>query len=208
VALELGLNLGEVARRKLARFTNAEVVVADFDQWEVPRASFDVVVAATSFHWLDPSSRAVKCAEILRPGGSLAIIQTRWGVDVGDDDAFFAASQACYARWNSNHDPMSRQTRPEDVPQPCAELAGPGFGDVVHLRYLCPREHSAASYRNLLGTFSDVLAMEERHRIGLLDCVSKLIESRFGGRIVRHDMHDLCIARRAGVELERQDTQH
>ncbi|MBK8233722.1 MAG: class I SAM-dependent methyltransferase [Candidatus Eisenbacteria bacterium] len=77
VALERGPNLAEVARRKLSRFADARVVTADFDQWEAPRGSFDIVVAATSFHWLDPSTRGARCAAILRPGGSIAIVQTK-----------------------------------------------------------------------------------------------------------------------------------
>jgi ubiquinone/menaquinone biosynthesis C-methylase UbiE len=205
VALERGPNLAEVSRRKLSRFVDAEVVTADFDRWEVSPASFDVVVAATAFHWLDPSSRVVRCAEILRPGGSLAIVQTRWGVAQGDDP-FFAASQTCYAQWDPNHDPTFRQTEPKDVPHPCIELTGPWFGDQVHRRYLCAREHSAATYCDLLGTFSDVLALEESRRVGFLTCISSLIDSRFGGRIVRHDLYDLCVARKSAESDSRSDT--
>lgn len=196
VAVERGPKLAEVTRRKLSRFVGAQVVTADFDRWEAPPASFDVVVAATSFHWLDQSTRVARCAAILRPGGSIAIVQTRWGVAHGDDP-FFAASQTCYSRWDPNHDPTFRQTRPEDVAHPGVELTGTEFDDVVHRRYLCEREHSAATYSDLLGTFSDVLALEEARRVGLLGCMSALIDSQFGGRIVRHDLYDLCVARRA-----------
>ncbi len=197
VAVELGPNLAEVARRKLSSFEGAEVVTANFDRWEAPSASFDVVVAANAFHWLDPATRLARCAAVLRPGGSLAIVQTRWGV-AQVDDPFFAASQTCYARWDPNHDPNFRQTRPEDVRSPCVDFTGPDFGSVVHRRYFCAREHSAATYCGLLGTFSDVLALEERRRAGFLACMSSLIDSRFGGKILRHDMYDLCVARPAG----------
>ena len=197
VAVERGPNLADVARRNLSRFEHAEVVVADFDRWDAPPASFDVVVAATSFHWLDPSTRVARCAAILRPGGSLAIVHTRWGVAQGDD-AFFAASQTCYSRWDPNHDPTFRQIRPEDLARPCIDLAIPEFAHVAHRRYLCAREYSAATYCELLGSFSNVLALEERRRTGFLACMSSLIDSQFGGRIVRHDLYDLCVARRAG----------
>jgi ubiquinone/menaquinone biosynthesis C-methylase UbiE len=196
VAVERGPNLAAVARRRLSSFEHADVKVADFDQWEASPASFDVVVAATAFHWLDPSTRVARCAAILRPGGSLAIVQTRWGVAQGDDP-FFAASQTCYSRWAPNHDPTFRQTWPEDIRPPCDDLANPELGHVVHRRYLCAREYSAATYCDLLGTFSDVLAFEEGCRAGFLACMSSLIDSQFGGRIVRHVLYDLCIARRA-----------
>jgi SAM-dependent methyltransferase len=197
VTVERGPRLAEIARRNLARFQHAEVVVADFDCWEGSPASFDVIVAATAFHWLDPSTRVARCAAMLRPGGSLAIVQTRWGVAQGDDP-FFAASQTCYSRWDPNHDPRLRQARPEDVAQPCIDLAITEFERVARRRYLCAREYSAATFCDLLGTFSDVLALEEGCRTGFLACVAGLIESHFGGRIVRHDLYDLCVARRAG----------
>ncbi|HEX7051205.1 MAG TPA: methyltransferase domain-containing protein [Longimicrobiales bacterium] len=194
VAVERGPNLANVLRRRLSRFDHAAVVVADFDRWDAPPASFDVVVAATAFHWLDPSTRVLKAAKILRPGGSLAIVQTRWGVATCDDP-FFAASQACYSRWYPNHDPTYRQIRPEDVPDPCVELSIAEFAHVVHRRYLCDREYSATAYCELLSTFSDVISLEDERRAGFLACMSRLIDSRFGGRIVRHDLHDLCVAR-------------
>jgi ubiquinone/menaquinone biosynthesis C-methylase UbiE len=197
VAVERGPNLAEVARRKLSRFEHADVVVADFDRWEASPSSFDIVVAATSFHWLDPSTRVARCGEILRPGGSMVIVQTRWGVSPGVDP-FFAASQACYARWDPNHDHTFRQPRPQDVRPPCGDLRTPEFAQAAHRRYLFARDHSAATYCDLLATFSDVLALEEGRRSGFLACMSGLIDTQFGGRIVRHDLYDLCVARRSG----------
>jgi hypothetical protein len=43
-----------VARRKLAEFPKAEVITSAFATWEPgERAAFDMVFAATSWHWLD-----------------------------------------------------------------------------------------------------------------------------------------------------------
>ena len=74
VAVERGANLASVARRNLQQFPNAEVVTADFYEWDALEASFDAVVAATSFHWLPESTRISRSAAILRPGGSLTLI--------------------------------------------------------------------------------------------------------------------------------------
>ena len=58
---------------------------------------FDLVVAATSFHWLDPEVRLNKVADALRPGGSVALICTHHVA--GGDDPFFAEVQRCYETW-------------------------------------------------------------------------------------------------------------
>src|SRR5919108_4449878 len=57
VAVELGEGLAAVARRNLARFPEVQVVTAAFEDWPLPAEPFDVVLAATSFHWIDPAVR-------------------------------------------------------------------------------------------------------------------------------------------------------
>ncbi len=196
LAVELGSSLAAVTRRKLAPFPHANVLVADFDHWSAAPESFDAVVAATSFHWLDPSSRLAKCAWLLRPGGSLAIVETRWGVAFGADP-FFAAIQACYARWTPNHDPGYRQLRPEDVTPFGLDSTVPEFATVAHRRYVVTRVYSPAAYCELLSTFSDVLALEAPSRSGFLACVSNLINFQFSGTVARNDLYDLSVLRRA-----------
>lgn len=56
VALELGADLAGVARDRLGGLPNVEVIDADFETWEPPTGRrFDMIVAATSWHWIDPT---------------------------------------------------------------------------------------------------------------------------------------------------------
>ena len=136
-----------------------------------------------------------KCTNALRPGGALAIVETRWGIGHGADP-FFAESQSCYARWDPDHDPGFRQPTLEELPKERDDLASSQlFAEITHRRYLCDREYGTAQYCDLLSTFSNVLALDEPIRRGFLACIADLIESRFGGRIVRHDLYDLWLAR-------------
>jgi SAM-dependent methyltransferase len=195
VAVELGANLARVARRNLARFEQVEVVVADFDKWPLPLEPFDLVVAATSFHWLDPTTRIPRCARALRPDGALAIVETRWGVGSGDDP-FFRESQSCYAGWDPDHDPAFRPPKPEELADRYEDFETSRVFDLIaHRRYRCEQEYNAAQYCDLLGTFSNIRAFEEQSRRGFLACIANLIESHFDGRVVRHDLYDLWLAR-------------
>lgn len=194
-AVELGPNLAALLRRKLASFSHADVLNADFDDWPVPEAAFDLVVAATAFHWLDSSTRVQRCASALRPSGALAVVETRWGVG-GEDDPFFRASQSCYARWDPAHDPTFSPRRPEDLPVARDELIAAGlFASVSHRRWLADRVYDARQYCDLLGTFSDVLSLDEVHRGGLLGCMAQLIDTDFAGSITRRHLYDLSVAR-------------
>jgi len=195
IAIERGANLARLLAKNVAPFPQVATVVADFDEWDAPGGRFDVVVSATAFHWLDPSTRVLKCARFLRPGGALALVDTRWGAGARSD-RFVEESQACYARWDPDHDPSFRPLGPDDPPEFGDELESSGlFETIVHRRHVCRREYSARAYCDLLAAFSNILALDAESRRGLLACIRELIDGRFGGNIVSVDAHDLWLAR-------------
>ncbi len=55
-----------------ARRGGLEVEVATFEAWDPAGRTFDAVIAATAWHWVDPVAGAAKAAQVLRPGGRLA----------------------------------------------------------------------------------------------------------------------------------------
>src|SRR4051794_28010496 len=96
-AVELRAELAAVARRNLENHSNATVVVADFEEWPPPTEPFDAVVAATAWHWIDPTMRVEKAARALRPGGSVAVIASDHVA--GGTQQFFDDVQRCYERF-------------------------------------------------------------------------------------------------------------
>jgi SAM-dependent methyltransferase len=60
-----------------ARQGGTEVELAKFEDWNPAGRSFDAVIAAQAWHWVDPVAGAAKAAEALRPGGRLAVF---WNV--------------------------------------------------------------------------------------------------------------------------------
>src|SRR5207302_11354753 len=119
----LGANMAAVGRRKLARFGSVRVEVAAFEDWPLPSQAFDMVLAATAFHWLDPAVRVGKCADALREGGALATVATHH--IAGGDAEFFAAAQTCYARWDPATPPALRLQSAADIPRDADELDRP-----------------------------------------------------------------------------------
>jgi len=57
---------------ELARQGGTEVEVAKFEDWESAGRTFDAVIAAQAWHWVDPVAGVAKAAAVLRPGGRLA----------------------------------------------------------------------------------------------------------------------------------------
>ncbi|MGH3097221.1 MAG: class I SAM-dependent methyltransferase [Streptosporangiales bacterium] len=58
---------------EFARRGGTAVEVAVFEAWDPAGRTFDAVVAGQAWHWVDPVAGAAKAAEVLRPGGQLAL---------------------------------------------------------------------------------------------------------------------------------------
>jgi SAM-dependent methyltransferase len=193
VAVELGADLAGVARRHLARFPSAQVVTAAFEDWPLPTEPFDMVLAATAFHWIDPAVRVAKAADALRSGGALATITTHHVA--GGDEAFFAEVQACYLRWDPETQSGLRLPTATQVPSSSDELDRSGrFGPAVFRRYEWELSYSTASYLETLLTYSGHRALDPASQAGLLDCVARLIETRYGGQIAKRYLTELRVA--------------
>jgi SAM-dependent methyltransferase len=200
VAIELGAGLAEVARRNLAAFPAVEVINAAFEEWPLPPAPFDAVVAATSFHWLDPKVRLDKAADALAPGGALALISTHHVA--GGDGPFFAEVQRCYEMWMPGTPKGLRLPNAGDVPRQHANdfEASDRFTKPAFRRYERELTYSTREYRDLLLSYSGHRALVPDAREGLLACIGELIDTRFGGRIAKRYMTELTVARRRPCE--------
>ncbi|MGW7544824.1 class I SAM-dependent methyltransferase [Streptomyces sp. NPDC054770] len=197
-AVEIGPNLAAVARRQLAAFSEVDVVVAAFEQWELPPEPFDAVVCATAFHWLDPAVRLPKTARALRPGGLLGIVSTHH-VAGGTED-FFAEVQECYERWDPATPPGLRLTRESDLATDTTEFTGsPHFTDVSARGHGQEITYTTDQYLDVLLTYSNHRALPEAARNGLLASIRELIDSGYGGVVTKRYWHELITAVRVGA---------
>src|SRR6516225_9195564 len=73
-AVEPGENLVALARENLAGGGEVEFVNARFEDAPLPREGFVAVFSASAFHWLDPEVSWQKVADVLVPGGTLALV--------------------------------------------------------------------------------------------------------------------------------------
>jgi SAM-dependent methyltransferase len=195
VAVEMGAELAAIARRRLAGNAAAEVVVADFERWELPAEPFDAVVSATAFHWIDPEIRFIKAAGALRPGGTLAIIDTDHVA--GGTESFFVDVQDCYERWDPTTEPGLRLQAASAIEPDVDEAARSArFGPTTVRRHEWDRAYPTADYIDLLLTYSGHLALEPTARAGLLDCIAALIDDRYGGVITKRYLTTVRLARR------------
>jgi ubiquinone/menaquinone biosynthesis C-methylase UbiE len=74
-ALEPGKSLIALARQNLEGAGAVEFVNAQFEDALLPREQFAAVFSASAFHWVDPKVSWQRAADVLVPGGTLALMQ-------------------------------------------------------------------------------------------------------------------------------------
>jgi SAM-dependent methyltransferase len=199
VALEPGPQLAKVAQRVLAGLGDVEVVTAPFERWPGGDGAFDLVFAATSFHWLDPTVAFRRTAELLRPGGSLAIVSTAHVLPEADGDLFFRDVEEAYAAVAMS-DGKGGPAPPEQVSAPDATaIRTSGFFEwPVVRRYLSQQSYSAQEYLDLLSTYSNHIAATAEQREQLFVDIRRRIQARPRARVRKHYLNILQTARRVG----------
>ncbi len=196
--VELGQALAAVARQKLARFSQVEVIEGAFENWE-PRSQddpFDLVFAATSWHWIDPAVRYPRAHALLRRGGHLAFWSALQVFPPGGDP-FFREMQEVYEE--IGEPAFSSWPRPGELPDERAEIAASGLFEPVTVRHFdWELTYEAEGYIRLLETFSDHIARAPSKRERLHAEIRRRLSGRPDGKLRRHWGAALHVARRRG----------
>jgi SAM-dependent methyltransferase len=177
--LDIGTNLAAMARRKFHGYDNVTVIAESFENWNPGATKYHLVIAATSFHWLDPAIRYTKVSQILRQGGSLAVFSN---VHVRNDEGFFAEVQDIYRKIA----PTRCQAKSE-VPKPSRIEPGLDlFEKPITKRYPWDEQYTAEEYIALLGTYSDHISLPKPEREKLFRAIAGLINANYHGVVIKH----------------------
>jgi SAM-dependent methyltransferase len=204
VAVELGTNMAAVARDRLAAFANVEIHVGAFEDWPVESGAFDLVFSATAFHWIDPLVRYHKAAQALKAGGAIALCWNKH-VQSPASRGFFEAVQPFYKRAfpNEVHEELLLPEAVVATEKEEIEQSGL-FGDVIVRKYVWDQAYDSASYIDVLNTYSGHRSLPLDQRQRLFDSITEVIETQYGGRIVKGYLTLLCSALRLRDEMERR----
>jgi SAM-dependent methyltransferase len=186
IAVEPGVGL---ARRLIERTEGQriEVIMSTFEDASLSEASFDLVAAATSFHWVDPAVGATKCARVVRDRGFLALWWTLWH-DPERPDPFHDALRPIL-QVKAPH-LLRQEATPgayvRDLAARAAHIEATGaFGPMSHETLNWEAEHDPVSLRRLFATFAPWLALSEPLRSELLGDVERLARDDFAGSVRR-----------------------
>lgn len=176
-----------------ARALGLDVHNVRFEDFETDER-FDLVFAATAWHWLEPGVRYRRAHALLRPGAHLAFWGAFHALPPGFDP-FFTEIQAVYDEIGESHPDGWPPPEPEDDR---AEIEASGlFGDVQVRRYLWELQYTADEYVALLDTFSGHIEMTDGQRTRLYGAIRELLAGR---RVRRHWESILHVASRLDID--------
>jgi SAM-dependent methyltransferase len=199
LCIELGENMAAVARRNLEGYPQTEVRTGAFEDLTLQEEAFDLAISATAFHWLDPAVAYPKAARALRDGGSLALF---WNVHVHSDasEGFFEAAQRIYEREAPEivgPEDYKGLPRTDEVPDRTDEIQSTGlFGRITTRDYRWDETYDAKGYLRVLSTYSGHRSLSDDTRECLFRAIADLIDTRFGGRIVKGYLTTLYVAKK------------
>jgi SAM-dependent methyltransferase len=187
-----------LARQLRATGHSIDLRVTAFEEAVLDESSFDLVVSATAFHWLNQPVALAKAGRLLRSGGWLA----NWWNVFGDHfgvDAFHEATRHFMeplGRPAANAD--DRLPFPLDAEARLADLRATGvFDEIDHTIMPWPARFNPSQIRALYSTFPNISGLAEPQRSAVLNALVAVAEREFGGLVERTFYTSIYIARRA-----------
>ena len=190
--VEPGRNMAAAASRNLLAYPRVKIELSRFEEIHDHQAEFDLVMAASSFHWISGETGYQKAARMLKTDGTLALF---WNMSVG-----------FRGQITNKFTPIYREIVPESfrplsstedlIQERYENIANSGFFDhiVVH-RFPWTRFYQTREYLGLLNTYSDHLRLDETTRRRLFQAIARIIDDQ-GGTIIKKYISVLYTAKK------------
>lgn len=184
--VEPDARFAEMLQSILGELTHCRVIHRSFEDAELDADQFDLVAAATSFHWIAPEVGLAKVRRVLRDGGVAALF---WNTlaDLAKQDAFHDATEfllsglaaAPSGAPNTLPHALDRVAREADAREA-------GFERVQYFESKWEIELSTEQIGALYEGFSSIQRLTEQPRTKLLCELMQIAEDQFAGRVTRN----------------------
>jgi SAM-dependent methyltransferase len=152
-----------ITRDKCAAYGNVEVITSTFEDWQLPESKFDLVVAATSFHWVTPEIRYAKTAKALKDQGLLVLL---WNTPPQPN---FEIHQSCQTIYQTYAPELMKYESHQDHQQNIGKIAQSAiasgyFQDLVTHQTIATVNYTVEEYLTLLSTLSPYIQLAKSAR--------------------------------------------
>ncbi|WP_233608279.1 class I SAM-dependent methyltransferase [Nocardia stercoris] len=193
--------LGVEPDPRMAGFASARglpVEVATFEDWQPGNRTFDAILAAQSWHWIDPVAGAAKAAAVLRPGGRLAIFGHTYEPPAAVAEPFAAAVRRVAPDSPFSGQPARRPLafyRSEYIKVNDRIGETGSFGDPELWQFDWQQTYSSAQWLELLPTTGGLTRLRADQQAEILTAVGDAVD------VLHHGLHDTRRDRRGSPHL-------
>ena len=154
---------------------------------------YDLFVSAQAFHWIDPAYGFARAAELLKTGGTIALV---WTLDRSQGSAFWQATAPIYDTYNpqTSSGNLPLETKVDLYRR--ALRTSRQFVGLHEVRTARTKRFSGDEYLKLLQTFSDHRAMPEPNKSRFFEAIGQMI-AQMGGEVSR-DYETLALLAKKG----------
>jgi SAM-dependent methyltransferase len=200
-AVEPGAGLAALARQRLAAVRNVEIENSAFEEWDNGGRRFDVLVAASSWHWVDPAMGWRRAHDVLHPGGWMALLGNVV-VRRPDEPEVYAETADLHERFSPGnpgwgHPPLEDEVRTTDGGWGLVKDPGRLFGPTVVRWYRSVQWFDGDGFADLLRSTSLYRQLDSDVRDPLLDAIAERIRTQMGDRVARRYLSVLRVGQRA-----------
>ena len=193
LALDQGERLAALAAQHCQPYPQVHVVPCAFEAWQDTPASYDLFLSAQAFHWIDPTYGLARAAELLKTGGTIALV---WRLDRSQGSAFWQATAPIYDTYNpqTSSGNLPLETTVDLYRQ--ALRTSRQFTGMHEVSKASTRRFSGDAYLQLLQTFSDHRSMPEPNKSRFFEAIGEVI-TQMGGEVIR-DYETLVLLAKKG----------
>ncbi len=196
--LDIGADLLAIAAHNLQNYPNVHFENTSFEAWPARAGAYDLVYAATAFHWVPRETGYPKAALALKPGGTLAIFANN---NPRPYQGFAVEVQSVYKQFM----PRLKDQRPttaQEIEAHTHFMQATGLFSRVEVRtYPWTKTYSTAEYIQLLNTYSDHIALEAGKRECLYQGIAGLIDRNYGGKVEKPYLTVLYLGKKPAAQI-------
>jgi len=192
-AVEMGENMSDFLKEKFSNSNNLHVLTSTFEDAMLDGSSYDLIYAASAFHWIDADIGCPKVFRLLKNDGTFALFRNN-AVRQGEGDLSDAIENAYiqhyythYTDWKSREKHITEMSVADyldsDELYKGFRLRGLelyGFTDITMKLYKSHKLYTADEYISLMDTMSDHISLPSENRKALYSDLAYAINNHSG----------------------------
>jgi SAM-dependent methyltransferase len=172
--LEPSLAACNLARKNCAVYPQVEIQQTTFEEWELKPEKFDAVLAATSFHWINPEFGNLKIAQALRKNGVLILL---WNMTPQPEYKLYQSFQQIYQKYAPSLDRYEHIETQQEIVKALGQKAidSGKFKNIGSQAVVCQLNYSPDDFLLLLSTYTPYLKLDSKTRTCLFTALRQKI---------------------------------